>query len=183
MHITIFGGSSPKPGEEAYIIAERLGHELGTQGHTVLTGGYIGIMEAISKGASSAGGHVIGVTCEEIERWRTVKPNKWVKEERRYCKLHERMLALINDCDIALALPGGVGTLTEIALMWNLSLIGSITLKPIILIGKSWKEIISSFLVLQSSYIKDHDREMITIVNEIDAALKIINDHKDQNKI
>ena len=180
MQITIFGGSSPKPGEEPYIIAERLGYELGAKGHTVLTGGYIGTMEAVSKGASSAGGHVIGVTCEEIERWRTVKPNKWVKEERRYFKLHERILALINDCDIALALPGGVGTLTEIALMWNLSLIGSITPKLIILIGKSWKGIVSSFLFVQSPYIKDRDNEMITMVNDIDSALKIINDHKDQ---
>lgn len=38
---------------------------LAERGHIVLNGGYIGTMEAVSRGAAEAGGHVIGVTCEE----------------------------------------------------------------------------------------------------------------------
>ena len=110
IRITVFGGSQPKPGEPAYEDALRLGSLIGQAGYTVLTGGYIGTMEAVSRGAAEAGGHVIGVTCDEIEAWRPVKPNPWVTEEMRFPTLHQRLFALIDNCDAALALPGGVGT-------------------------------------------------------------------------
>ncbi|MDI6694379.1 MAG: hypothetical protein QME21_04975 [Anaerolineales bacterium] len=63
--VTVFGGSRPTP--EDYEQALHLGRLLGGSGYIVLTGGYIGVMEAVSRGASEAGGHVIGVTCDEIE--------------------------------------------------------------------------------------------------------------------
>ena len=78
-------------------------------------------MEAVSRGASEAGGHVIGVTCVDIENWRKVGANRWVKEEWRKQTLIERLQALVEGCDAALALPGGPGTLTEVSLMWNIS--------------------------------------------------------------
>jgi len=59
---------------------------------------------------------VIGVTCEDIEKWRPIGANAWVKEEWRKKTLMERLEGLIEGCDAALALPGGPGTLTEIAL-------------------------------------------------------------------
>lgn len=74
MNIAVFGGSQPKEGDPAYAEAYELGSLLAQAGHTVLTGGYIGTMEAVSRGAAEAGGHVIGVTCEEIERCVRSKP-------------------------------------------------------------------------------------------------------------
>jgi uncharacterized protein (TIGR00725 family) len=94
----------------------RLGKLIGQAGYTLLTGGYIGSMEALSRGCSEAGGHVIGVTCDQIEAWRAVKANAWVQEEWHYASLQERLFALIENCDGFLALPGGVGTLAEIML-------------------------------------------------------------------
>src|SRR5258706_7067007 len=111
MNISVFGGSQPKEGDAAYVEAQELGKLLAEHGHTVLTGGYIGTMEAVSKGASEAGGHVIGVTCDEIERWRAVKANAWVQEERRYPTVRARLDALIEGCQAAIALPGGPRTL------------------------------------------------------------------------
>ena len=81
MRISVFGGSQPKESDLAYAEAMELGRLLAQHGHTVLTGGYIGVMEAVSRGAQEAGGHVIGVTCEEIEAWRPIKANAWVMEE------------------------------------------------------------------------------------------------------
>lgn len=66
--VTVFGGSSPKPGEEPYLEAETLGRLLAQAGLLVATGGYAGAMQAVSKGAAEAAGGVIGVTCEQIER-------------------------------------------------------------------------------------------------------------------
>ena len=83
MKISVFGGSQPKEEDAAYAEAMELGRLLAQRGHTVLTGGYIGVMEAVSRGACEAGGHVIGVTCEDIEAWRPIKANSWVMEEIR----------------------------------------------------------------------------------------------------
>jgi uncharacterized protein (TIGR00725 family) len=63
MKISVFGGSQPEEGSLAYQEAYQLGKLLAEAGHIVLTGGYIGTMEAVSRGASEADGHVIGVTC------------------------------------------------------------------------------------------------------------------------
>ena len=91
-----------------------MGEHLASSGHTVLTGGYIGTMEAVSRGAAETGGHVIGVTCMEIERWRGVSANSWVLEEWKVETLLERLQILIKECDAAIALPGGPGTLTPV---------------------------------------------------------------------
>jgi uncharacterized protein (TIGR00725 family) len=63
MKVSVFGGSQPREGDAAYAEAMELGRLLAERGHIVLTGGYIGTMEAVSRGARQAGGHVIGVTC------------------------------------------------------------------------------------------------------------------------
>ena len=83
MKVTVFGGAQPKEGTLAYEEARELGSLLAQRGHTVLNGGYMGTMEAVSRGAHEAGGHVIGVTCIDIEEWRKSKPNPWIKEEIR----------------------------------------------------------------------------------------------------
>ncbi|HEX9091498.1 MAG TPA: LOG family protein, partial [Anaerolineales bacterium] len=104
--ITIFGGSQPKPGEPVYQDALHLGNLLARAGYTILNGGYIGTMEAVSRGAAEAGGHVIGVTCDEIETWRPVKANTWVSEDWHFATLRERIFTLIENADAYLALPG-----------------------------------------------------------------------------
>jgi len=104
--ISVFGSSQPLPGQPEYVAAQRLGQLLAQAGHTVITGGYIGTMEAVSHGAADAGGHVIGVTCAEIEAWRPVKANLWVLEERRFPTLRARLFELIDTCDVS-APPNG----------------------------------------------------------------------------
>src|SRR3990172_9113073 len=105
MNITVFGSAAPVSGDAAYEQGRQLGESLARVGHTVLTGGYMGTMEAVSRGAAEAGGHTVGVTCDQIEKWRNTKANAWVKEERRFESLGERLYCLIESCDAALALP------------------------------------------------------------------------------
>lgn len=158
--ITVFGGSKPKPGEAAYLQAYTLGQLLGERGYTVLTGGYIGTMEAVSRGAAEKGAHVIGVTCDEIEAWRPVKPNAWVSEEMRYPTLRQRLYALIDACDAAIALPGGIGTLAEIAAMWSQLQTGASTRRPLLLVGAGWQAVFERMIEMLGVYIaeKDHQR-------------------------
>ncbi len=174
MNVTVFGGSSPKPGEPAYEDAYRLGRLLGEHGHIVLTGGYIGTMEAVSRGAAEAGGHVIGVTCREIERWRAVGANAWVQEEIRCDTLTNRLRELIYRADAAIALPGGPGTLTEIALTWNLTLIQVLPPRPLILVGEGWQRTFSAFFAAQDGYIQPAHRTLPTFVPNVEAAVRTL---------
>jgi hypothetical protein len=174
MKISVFGGSQPKEGSAAYAEAQELGKTLAQNGHTVLTGGYIGTMEAVSRGAAEAGGHVIGVTCTEIDRWRGSGANKWVIEEWRKETLIERLQTLIESCDAALALPGGPGTLTEISLMWNLMIIGSQNRRPLILIGDGWKTVFDQVFLTLGDYSPSSQRELLQFSPDINSALEMV---------
>ncbi|MBN2547865.1 MAG: LOG family protein [Anaerolineales bacterium] len=165
--VTVFGGANPGPAD--YEQAMKLGRLLGQAGCAVMTGGYIGTMEAISRGASEAGGHVIGVTCEEIEAWRPVHPNQWIKEERRFATLRERLFELIDGCQAAIALPGGPGTLAEIALSWNHLVIGE-NRRPLILVGVQWQELMGQFFQSFSEYIPVHQRQMLKFAATVEEA-------------
>ena len=171
MNITIFGGAQPQPGTPPYDDAYRLGKVLAESGHIVLTGGYIGTMEAVSRGASEAGGHVIGVTCTAIENWRPITANVWVKEERRKETLFERLQELISACDAAIALPGGPGTLTEISLMWNLMVVESIHRRPLVLVGDGWQQVMTTFFATSDTYIPDQQRKFLIFASNIDDAI------------
>lgn len=172
MNITIFGGAQPPVGSPAYEEARELGRLLALRGHTVLTGGYMGTMEAVSRGAHEAGGHVVGVTCGEIESWRPTRANGWVKEERKKDTLLSRLQELIEGCDAAMALPGGPGTLTEITLMWNLMLVRSIPRRPLTLIGRGWQSTFDQFFKELDVYIPAEQRELLYFAGDVKTAVK-----------
>src|SRR5829696_6278335 len=169
--ISVFGGSAPKPDSPAYEEARQVGSALATAGWTVATGGYTGVMEAASRGACEAGGHVIGVTCTLIEQWRGLKANEWVREERRYETLRERLNYLVEFCDAAIALPGGIGTLSEVALTWSLLQTGELKAKPLVVIGRVWSETLSAFIRESSGYLHPGDEKLIYMAESIEAAV------------
>jgi uncharacterized protein (TIGR00730 family) len=175
MNVTIFGGSQAKPGDQTYQEAYLLGSLLAKAGHTILTGGYIGVMEAASRGAAESGGHVIGVTCEEIERWRPGGPNRWVNEERKYPTLRQRLFALIDSCDAAIAMPGGIGTLAEIGEIWSHVQSQSISPRPIILVGSGWKQTITTLFTAQGEFIPARYRELLTFAEDSRSAVQALN--------
>jgi uncharacterized protein (TIGR00730 family) len=171
MRVSVFGGAQPREGDAAYTEALNLGRMLAERGHTVLTGGYIGTMEAVSRGANEAGGHVIGVTCEDIELWRKVRANSWVKEEIRKKTLVERLHTLIHESDAAFALAGGAGTLAEISLMWNLMIVESLHRRPLILIGRGWQSTFDQFFTEFNSYMTVPQREILKFAEDVQTAV------------
>jgi len=172
--ISVFGGSNPKPGSEAYQQAYQLGKLLGEAGYTVLTGGYMGTMEAVSHGAAENGSHVIGVTTDEIERWRSEGPNPWVMEEIRRKTFRDRLNTLVDDCDAAIALPGGVGTMLEICLTWNLMTINVLESKPLILVGEAWQAVFNTFIKELGDYIPIETREFIAYAPDSKSAINLL---------
>ncbi len=182
MKISVFGGSQPQEGSAPYQQAVELGRLLAEKGHTVLTGGYIGTMEAVSRGASEAGGHVVGVTCADIENWRAIGANQWVKEEWKKQSLLERLECLIVNCDAAIALPGGPGTLTEISLMWNLMIIGALERRPLILLGDGWRSVFDEFFRQFGPYSPPNQRGLLRFAPDTAAAVEMVRSGRQGNK-
>ena len=142
--VAVFGASNPKPGSPLYQLSEELGRRLGEAGYSVMTGGYSGTMEAVSKGAREAGAHVIGVTVSVFEGpGKRSGPNAHVAEVIRYETLRDRLVHLVTRCDAAVAVPGGIGTLSEVALMWSLMQVREVKPIPFVLLGDLWKDLLT----------------------------------------
>jgi uncharacterized protein (TIGR00730 family) len=172
--ITVFGAANTLPGEPLYEDALALGQLLAKEGFNVITGGYIGTMEAVSRGAAESGAHVIGITCRDIEAWRGVKANQWVIEEQQFDTLNQRLEMLIRSCDAALALPGGIGTLVEISLTWNQMVIHAMDPKPLIIIGPGWKAVFDTFFDQLGQFTPPNYRQWVSFAPDIASAVELL---------
>ncbi len=166
--ISVFGGSTPRPGEPAYQQAEELGAQLAARGFSVANGGYCGTMEAVSRGAAEAGGTVIGVTCTRLETYRPVGPNAWISREIRVETVADRLRKLVTIGDGFIALPGGIGTLAEIAQSWSWMQTGEIERVPLILVGETWRAVLDMFRANAQGYLAERDLALLSF--EPDAA-------------
>ena len=141
--VTIFGSSLPEEGSPAYMDALRLGRLCAESGFTVCNGGYAGLMEASARGAHEAGGFTVGVTCDV---W-PLQANRWIAEEVRTHSYPERLMTLVERGDAYLVLPGGTGTLVELALSWELmnkSILASTVggRRPLLVWAPYWRPVI-----------------------------------------
>jgi uncharacterized protein (TIGR00725 family) len=136
--ITVFGSSRPQESDEEYVEARELGQLLADRGFALCTGGYGGVMEAVSRGAKEVGGKVYGVTAEFFAR----KANEWVDVEVRMKTWEERLFELIRLADGFVACKGGTGTLVELAVVWEMLNKGVMPAKPFIALGDFWTPIL-----------------------------------------
>lgn len=133
--VSVFGSSTLRPGEPGWAEAEELGRRLAEAGARVVNGGYGGAMEAVSRGARAAGGHVTGVT---VALFPERVPNPHLSEERFTDTLIDRLRHLM-DADAFVALDGSLGTLTEFFLAWNLRFLDRAR-GPLVCLGERWRE-------------------------------------------
>jgi uncharacterized protein (TIGR00730 family) len=138
--VSIFGTGRVRPGEPAWVLAEQVGRALAQAGFTTANGGYRGTMCAAAKGAAEAGGTVIGVTCSAF---RGSVANEYVTREVETRSLEERLRTLVQMGQVYVVLPGGTGTLLELAMVWELKNKDFLDrAKPIILVGDFWKPLV-----------------------------------------
>jgi uncharacterized protein (TIGR00725 family) len=138
--VSVFGTGRTKPDEPAYEFAEQVGRALAQAGFVIANGGYKGIMQASAKGAAEAGGTVIGVTCSAFKK---SVANEYVTREVTTCSLDERLNTLVKLGQAYVVLPGGTGTLLELAMVWELKNKGFLDAgKPIVLAGDFWRPLV-----------------------------------------
>jgi uncharacterized protein (TIGR00730 family) len=138
LRVTVFGSSRPREGEADYEEARLLGRALAETGYSVCSGGYGGVMEAVSRGAKEAAGKTYGVTAEFFK----AKLNPWIDEEVRVTTWQERLFELIRVADGFVACKGGTGTLVELAVVWEMLNKSVMSGKPFAVLGDFWEPIL-----------------------------------------
>lgn len=167
--ITAFGSSRIGPEASIFSDVEELASKIVQLGWDGMTGGHQGMMAAFSQGIHQGGGHIRGVT---LERFPT-PPDNTLSEEVRAKDFFERMQVLIEEADAYLVLPGGLGTLAELAMTWDLLAINVLEARPLILYGEMW---IESIAQLQESLVMsvDHTFDLMNICQNHDEVLAIL---------
>lgn len=166
--IGIYGSSATQPDSPLYRDAVRLGVLLAQAGHAVMTGGYAGMMGAISEGAASVNGHVIGVTVGFFKA-RGLTPNKHLVEQIELPTLAERLNYLIIKPDAYIFLHGGIGTLAELALAWSLVQVGELPHRPLVCIGELWRRVADD--IVQYGAIRPVDKDYLILVDTVDEVI------------
>lgn len=161
MIVTVFGSATAAEDGPLYQQGRELGRLLAAAGHTVCTGGYDGTMAAVSRGAHERGGHVVGVTMAAWARF-SLRANAWVREEVATAGLLARLARLLES-DGFVALHGGVGTLTEVALAWQLLQAWELPPAPLVLVGAPWRAVVDA--LAQALVMRAGDLELLTLVD------------------
>jgi len=167
--LTAFGSSRIAADDPRFADVERLSRKLAMQDWDGLTGGHQGMMAAFSQGIRDGGGHVRGIT---LERFPT-PPGNTLSEEVRAKNFFERMQVLIEEADAYIVLPGGLGTLAELAMSWDLLTINVLEPRPLILYGEMWSDVVD---LLQRSLVMsvDHTFDRLHICSSHEAVLDIL---------
>ena len=148
--ITIFGGSKCKEDSEEYREAKDLGGRLAEAGFTICTGGYLGIMEAASRGAREKGGRVYGIVMNQFKS----EPNRYLTDKVATDHFYDRLQNLITRSLGFVAFRGGMGTVTEISLVWNKLQTRVLGSRPLVLVGDCWPPIVAAW---QNSLVVSND--------------------------
>jgi uncharacterized protein (TIGR00725 family) len=152
--IAVLGSARIEPPDPRWQMARTLGGLLAQHGFAVVTGGYGGLMAAAGQGGSEGGGHVIGLP---MRHWEKLTPNRW-NAELRWSDDYPERLAHLMRCPGVIALPGGVGTLSETAVIWAAAQTEP-TPPTIVLLGAGWPPLIKA--IGEQMVVGPHDLELL----------------------
>ena len=176
LEIGVMGSARLTESDKWWTRAHQLGVLLAGKGFVVVTGGYGGLMAAVSRGAYEAGGRVIGLT---MQHWTNVEPNQW-NVDLRWSKNYGTRLNHFLNCDGVIALPGGVGTLSEMAIVWAASQTEGHVL-PLVLLGDCWPPIIQS--MRENLVISERDLNLLRFAESPEEAIREIQTGLREKKI
>src|SRR5262249_24100574 len=181
--VTIFGSARLQPATPAYEGVKQLAAELTKMGCDIISGGGPGLMQAANEGALSvepdALHRSVGIRVE-LPFEQEVNPFVGQAYEHRtfFSRLHHFMIA----SDAFVVVPGGIGTLLELSLAWQLLQVRRLYNTPLILVGKMWAELVEwsrkSMLIKGSELASDVDFTIPRCLNTIDETVARIRENR-----
>ena len=178
--VTIFGSARAKPGTVAYEETKRAAEMLSKIGCDIVTGGGPGLMQAANAGVE-AGGQAASMGIRvDLPFEQEVNPFVGLAFEHRtfFTRLHHFVLA----SDAFIVAPGGIGTVLELMLIWQLLQVRHLEQTPLILVGKMWPGLVNwvrdSMLGFETPLINAQDVDIPVCVANADEAVAVIREHR-----
>ncbi|HLD19863.1 MAG TPA: TIGR00730 family Rossman fold protein [Patescibacteria group bacterium] len=182
--VTFFGSARTKPGSVYYKKAEELARRLTKAKFTVITGGGPGVMEAVNKGATLAGGESIGLNIQLPFEQRM---NTYVKRGIGFHYFFTRKVILSFSAQAYVYFPGGFGTLDEFFEIITLIQTKKMERIPVVLIGSEyWDSLVAwleSTVLIKQRAIDEKDLELFYVTDSIDEAFRIIKKSKERDRV
>ena len=179
--VTIFGSARAKPGTFAYEETKRVAKALAEMGCDIITGGGPGLMQAANEGVDLAGkAHSLGIRVD-LPFEQEVNPFVELAYEHRtfFTRLHHFVLA----SDAFIVAPGGIGTVLETMMIWQLLQVRHLDQTPLIMVGKMWPGLVEwvreAMLSYETPLISAEDVDIPVCVTSSEEAIAIIRRHKD----
>ncbi len=166
--VSVFGSARTPSDHPEYVAGVALGAALAKAGFAVITGGGPGVMEAVNRGASEAGGVSVGLGIElPFEQ----KLNDWVDLGVNFRYFFARKTMFVKYAQAFVIMPGGFGTLDEMFEALTLVQTHKVTRFPVLLYGtKYWQGLVDWIhaSVLAGGKVGEPDLELITVTDDVD---------------
>ena len=175
--VSVFGSARTRPGHPHYALAESLGRLLSDAGFAVITGGGPGIMEAANKGAFAGKSASVGLN---IELPHEQSANRYQDVPLTFRHFFARKVMFVKYAAAYVVLPGGFGTLDELAEILTLLQTGKSRRIPIILVDKKfWKGFLDWMRaeMLKGGMVDEADFDLMTLVDTAKDVLQVIRSH------
>ena len=183
--VTIFGSARAQPGTFVYNEVKRVAAALAEMGCDIITGGGPGLMQAANEGAAAA---------KAPERSRSVgirvdlpfeqEVNPFVEQAFEHRTFFTRLHHFVLTSDAFVVSPGGIGTVLELMMIWQLLQVRHVKDTPLILVGKMWADLVqwakTHLLKAQPPLANPEDMAIPRCVDTADEAIALIRDHHAQ---
>lgn len=180
--VTIFGSARAQPGTFAYEEVKRVAAALAEMGCDIVTGGGPGLMQAANEGAAGANApernRSVGIRVDlPFEQ----EVNPFVTEAFEHKTFFTRLHHFVLTSDAFVVAPGGIGTVLELMMIWQLLQVRHVQNTPLILVGKMWSGLVdwakASLLSTQPPLANPADLAIPRCVNSADEAIALVREH------
>jgi len=180
--VTIFGSARAKPGTFVYEEVKRVAAALAEMGCDIITGGGPGFMQAANEGAAAANApernRSVGIRVDlPFEQ----EVNPFVEQAFEHKTFFTRLHHFVLTSDAFVVVPGGIGTVLELMMIWQLLQVKHVHDTPLILVGKMWTDLVdwarNSLTTSQPPLANAEDMNIPRCVNTADGAIALIREH------
>jgi uncharacterized protein (TIGR00730 family) len=177
--VAIFGSARAQPGTFVYEEVKRAAAAFAAMGCDIVTGGGPGLMQAANEGAASAGRDVgsMGIRVD-LPFEQDVNPfvHQAFEHKTFFTRLHHFVIA----SDAFVVVPGGIGTVLEMLMIWQLLQVRHVHGVPLILVGRMWRGLVewaqASMLDPQLQLANPADLRIPQCVDTADEAIALVQD-------
>jgi len=184
LRVTIFGSARISHDNWVHAAVRDLAKQLALIGCAVITGGGPGLMEAANEGAALAGTAVSNVGIR-VQLPFEQEVNAFVDENYEHRSFFSRLHHFVLASDAFVVVPGGIGTVLELATIWQLLQVGKVRREiPLILIGNMWADFVNwargHLLRPEFELASPEDINIPQCVNTVDEAVALLRPHYDE---